>query len=47
MYTAVQQQRSSSGTTAAVLQDLTLVPVTVYVRGWFTATGGDRATTIA
>ena len=33
MYTTERQQNSSSGTTAAVLQALAFVPVTVHVRG--------------
>ena len=38
-------QYSSSGTTAAVLQALAFVPVTVRVCGWCTAAGGDQTTT--
>ena len=43
---AVQQQYSSSGSAAAVLQALAFVPVdTVYVYGWRKAAGGDRTAT--
>ena len=43
MYAAIEQQYGSNGTTAAVLQNLAFVRVTVYVC-WCTA-AGDRTTT--
>ena len=43
--TTVCIQQYNSSTTAPVLQALAFMPVTVYVCGWCTAAGGDRATT--